>query len=169
MLMFCYGPCMSALTALAVPILLTSTFLAPVAAEQEVSTGPGAIALLEQVGATQTERDITAVRQQGGATLLTDPDTGRVTAAVSRRSALGRALNPIGPGCSYTSLCMRSSSNVPYGYSGTGARSGTWRSISDTRAGDRRSRPEWRGGAMTLSAGEVNYFGRPVTMTRISR
>ncbi|WIB15826.1 hypothetical protein DEJ34_01480 [Curtobacterium sp. MCPF17_050] len=161
---------MLALTALAVPILLASTLLVPpVAPEQEVTTAPAVVARLEQVGATQSEGDIAAVRQQGGATLLTDPDTGQVVAAVSQRSALGRALNPIGPGCSTTSLCMRSSSHVPYGYSGTGSRSGTWKSISDNRAGDRRSRFEWRGGAMTLSAGEVNYFGRPVTMTRISR
>ena len=157
---------------LVVPVLFASALsIGPMAAAQphhETETQQ-VVAVLEQVGAAQTDDDIAAVRQQEGATLLTDPDTGHVVAAVSGRSALGRTVNPIGPGCSTSSLCMRTSSNVPYGYSGTGTRTGTRKSIAENRAGDRRSRFEWVGGSMTLLAGQTNFFGHPVRMSKISR
>jgi hypothetical protein len=77
------------------PLLLPAALLAPPSvAEPEVRSDAVVIALLEQVGETQTDRDIAAIREQEGATLLTDPDTGHVVAAVSPRSKLGRALNP---------------------------------------------------------------------------
>ncbi|WP_420363511.1 hypothetical protein AABM26_03895 [Curtobacterium aetherium] len=117
---------MPAFIPLAITLLVSAAFSAPhPAAAQEVSPDETVTTILRQIGATQTDRDVAAIRRQEGATILTDPDTGQVLAAVSPRSALGRALNPIGPGCSTTSLCMRSSAGVPYGYSGTGARSGT--------------------------------------------
>jgi hypothetical protein len=64
---------------------------------------------------------------------------------------------------------MVSTANVPYGYSGTGTKSGTWSAIKQMQSGDRSSRFEWTTGGLTLGAGQSNYFGSAVTMKKISR
>ncbi|PYY32426.1 hypothetical protein DEJ16_07470 [Curtobacterium sp. MCJR17_055] len=156
-----------------VPLLLITTALpsgaVPSTEAAPPTTSAGVVSALEQIGRTQTASDISAVRAAGGAVLLTDPDTSEVVAAVSAETPLGRALNPVTPGCSTTSLCMRSAANVPYGYSGAGTRTGTWKNIAQMAPGDRRSRFEWTSGGLTLAPGETNIFGRPVTMKKISR
>lgn len=64
---------------------------------------------------------------------------------------------------------MINTSNSPSAYTGTGSLSGTWKNITSAAAYGRSARFTWNGGALTVGTGQINYFGSPVTMTKVSR
>ena len=105
--------------------------------------------------------------RRGNVQALVDPNDGSVLAAF--RSST-RALTPVGPGCTTTSACMTSSTGVPYGLTGSGTKTGTWKNIVRVAAGDRRtSYSASNGAAYNYSAGVTISWSRPVTVVKVSR
>jgi hypothetical protein len=113
----------------------------------------------------QSVQDIDRIVESGlPATVLVDADTGETVAAIAK----ARALSLVGPGCSASSLCM-STGSIPYGFTGTGARTGSWKSIRTVKAGDRRSAFNWNGLQNTYAKGVTVNLTKPVTVTKIQR
>jgi len=99
--------------------------------------------------------------------LYVDARTGEVLAA---EAVADRALNPIGPGCTSTSVCMRSITGTPYGLAGSGTRTGSWKKIISYSTGDRRT-SFWasNGMAYTYRANATVTLNVTVTMTKVQR
>ncbi|SBN63673.1 hypothetical protein GA0004736_2611 [Curtobacterium sp. 9128] len=158
------------ITIAATAIVVTGAAVTPEAAFATTGAeGYAAIdARLAALQETQSTADAERILASGGnVQALVDPDTGEVLAAF-RSSA--RALTPVTPGCTTTSACMTSSSGVPYGYTGSGTRTGSWKNIVRVGAGDRRtSYAASNGAAYNYSAGVTISWARPVTVVKISR
>ncbi|WP_139200643.1 hypothetical protein [Curtobacterium sp. MMLR14_010] len=151
-------------------LVVAGVVVAPQAAFATDATAASAAvhARLSALRETQSPAEAAAILEGGGnVQALVDPDTGAALAAF-RSSA--RALVSVGPGCTTTSACMRSSTGIPYGYTGTGTKSGTWKNIIRVGAGDRRtSYAASNGAAYNYNAGVNIEWARPVTVVKISR
>jgi Ni/Co efflux regulator RcnB len=125
-------------------------------------------ARLAQLAETQSAADAERIMNGGGdVQALVDPDTGQVLAAFRSTS---RSLVSVGPGCTTSSACMNSSTGVPYGYTGSGTKTGTWKNSVRVSAGDRRtSYAASNGAAYNYSAGVTISWSRAVTVVKISR
>lgn len=100
---------LAAVTTVAVAVALAVPSPAS-ASEPSGDAEPGQVSL-ERLGQTQRRAEIDAlVDGTEPVRLLVDATTGRVEAA-ARVDA--RALSPVGPGCTTTSVCMRTISEVP--------------------------------------------------------
>ena len=127
------------LTVLALTVIAAGLMAAPQGASATTADsywGP-IDAKLHSLEGTQSAAAIDQLMAGGGnVQALVDPDTGETLAAFRMSE---RALTPVAPGCSTTSACMVSSTNVPYGYSGSGTRTSKWLNIVRVSAGDRRT------------------------------
>lgn len=129
-------------------------------------------AKLEALVGTQTEAEIHRVEWSGGQVyLLVDGASGTVTAAYKPSSQVHTdALSFSGPGCTSTSLCMTTTSSVPYGYTGTGSLSGSWGPLKRFAAGNREAYINYGGHQYSFPPDGFIVFGsHPVTITRIQR
>lgn len=128
-------------------------------------------AQLELLANYQSAREIARIlRSPGEVEILVDSDTGDVLSAVELDGLiLPFALSPLGPGCTTTSLCMTATTNVPYGYTGTGTLSLTWSSIKQVKTGDRRGAFTWNGIRNEYRANVIANLTTPVTITKIER
>jgi hypothetical protein len=166
---------------LAVASLVAAAFLpsapaaaAPVPLHSSVPAGsaPGDDAVLhelQRLEGTQSIAAIDGILHSGHmVATYTEGTSSTIVAAVDLGPAR-RALSFVGPGCSTDSLCMTNTSNSPRAYTGVGSLSGTWKRIKSGAAYGRDARFTWNGGALTVEAGHINYYGSPVTMTRVSR
>ncbi|MFJ4074420.1 hypothetical protein [Curtobacterium sp. NPDC089991] len=137
-------------------------------AANATTPAPTTLAVLTDLRGTQSHAEIDAV-MQGAAPVeaLADPDTGDILAAMSVRS---RALTPVGPGCTSTSACMLRSSGGPYGLTGTGTKTGTWRGVTGVKSGSRRT-SFWASNGMAYEyrAGASVTWTKAVTVTKVSR
>ncbi|TCK61223.1 hypothetical protein [Curtobacterium sp. PhB136] len=151
-------------------IVVAGIVFAPQAASAAPEANSYAIvdARLAALRGTQSPEAFEKIVDRGGnVQALVDPDSGEVLAAYT---ASTRALTPVTPGCTTTSACMTSSTGVPYGYTGTGTRTGTWKNIVRVAAGDRRtSYSASNGAAYNYSAGVAVSWSKPVTVVKISR
>lgn len=143
----------------------------------QASEGDGSLGAVASSGATdyrarlnelrnvQTRSDIGRIVRNGGPSqLLVDSRSGEVLAAIALPL---RALSSVGPGCSGISLCMCGGS--PYGYTGSGSLSSSWKSIASVSAGDRQSAFVWNGAQRTYGAYATAHLTSPVTITKIQR
>ncbi|GAA1492777.1 hypothetical protein [Curtobacterium herbarum] len=143
--------------ALVAPQSAGATTADPVLTELQTLAGAQSAAEIEQI--VDTGRMIAT---------YTDGTSSTIVAAVELEPG-SRALSFVAPGCSADSLCMINTSNSPTAYTGVGSRTGSWKRITSAAARGRSARFTWGGGALTVGAGQINYFGSPVTMTKISR
>lgn len=150
-------------------LIVAGAIAAPQAAKAEGISGtpqvdPRLTALAGEQSASEAER----VLQAGGdVQALVDPDTGQTLAAFRSSS---RALVSVGPGCTTASACMNSSTGTPYGYTGSGTKTGTWKSIVRVSAGDRRTSYSASNGAeYNYNAGVTVSWTKPVTVVKIAR
>lgn len=141
------------------------------AAPQTTSAGLDYRAQLEAIASTQSPEQIAAIASSGGhVEILVDSGTGRILAAVKPATAVTPfVLSPIGPGCTTTSLCMTTTTNIPYGCSGSGSLTGTWSSIIRVTPGNVSGSFDWNGLRNSFAAGVVVNLTSPVTVTRIAR
>lgn len=144
--------------------------LAPVESAA-VSDAPDYRAELEAIAGTQTPQEIDAIASSGEAVqILVDSATGEVLAALEPEQVMSPfALSPVGPGCTTTSLCMRTTSNVPYGYTGSGSLNGTWGSINKVTPGNVSGAFTWNGLRNAFAANVTANLTSPVTVTKIER
>ncbi len=132
------------------------------------TTASADVAELKSLIGTQSRTQIEAlVDGEAPISLYVDAASGKILAA---RSVAARALNPIGPGCTPTSVCMRSITGTPYGLSGTGTRTGSWKKIIRYSSGDRTT-SFWasNGKAYTYRANSTVNMNVTVTMTKVQR
>ncbi|MBD8583355.1 hypothetical protein IFT90_02150 [Frigoribacterium sp. CFBP 8766] len=113
---------------------------------------------------SQTVAEMAAIEAMAGpgmsVELLTELD-GSTSAAVAVPQRPGtRAITPVGPGCSTTSACITNTSNIHYGYRGTGALKGTWLNVVRLAGGDKSS---------GLWVGNVNYTAQPYKSRTFAR
>jgi hypothetical protein len=165
-----------ATAALATSAVLTAV---PAAAAPADSAGPASaeptpasdpvLAALRQLEGTQSASEIDGIIDSGHMVATYTTGTSSTVVAAVDLGPARRALSFVGPGCSTDSLCMVNTSNAPSAYSGTGSLSGTWKRIKSAAAYGRSARFTWTGGALTVGAGQINSFGSPVTMTKVSR
>ncbi|WFR66293.1 hypothetical protein P9139_15515 [Curtobacterium flaccumfaciens] len=123
---------------------------------------------LEQLSEVQTRAEIDAlVDSTVPVRLLVDAATGRVEAAVPISA---RALTPVGPGCTSTSVCMKTNSGVPYGLTGSGTKTGSWKKIIRISSGDRRT-SFWASNGMAYEyrANSDVVMNVTVTVTKVQR
>ncbi|GGK87603.1 hypothetical protein JOE58_001049 [Curtobacterium luteum] len=133
-------------------------------------------AQLRALSTTQSRAEIDAlVSGTDPVSLYVDAATGEVLAAAPAPDSTvtgvhTRALTPIGPGCTSTSVCMRSISGTPYGLTGTGTRTGTWKKIISYSSGDRET-SFWasNGMAYTYRAYSNVTLNVTVTITKVQR
>lgn len=151
-------------------VVAAGVALSPQAASaaDSASTYQQVDARLATLAQTQSQSEAERILDGGGnVQALVDPNDGSVLAAF--RSST-RALTPVGPGCTTTSACMTSSTGVPYGLTGSGTKTGTWKNIVRVAAGDRRtSYSASNGAAYNYSAGVTISWSRPVTVVKVSR
>lgn len=147
----------------------SSSGLEPVAAERVASRDY--VPYLEYLATHQTEDEIDEVMASGGPVeLLVDSANGEVLAAFDPGTVMTPfALSPVGPGCTSMSLCMTTSSSIPYGYTGTGTTSGTWGSIKQVKTGDRSGAFTWNGIRNAYGANTTANLTTPVTVSKIER
>ncbi|WIB15240.1 hypothetical protein DEJ34_14045 [Curtobacterium sp. MCPF17_050] len=124
---------------------------------------------LQELEGTQSSAEIDRIVDSGHLVATYTAGTSSTIVAAVDLGPAQRALSFVGPGCSTDSLCMTNTSNSPSAYTGTGSLSGTWKRITSAAAYGRKARFTWDGGALTVEAGHVNYFGAPVTMKKVSR
>lgn len=101
--------------------------------------------------------------------LLVDGSTGKTISAIEVEAGTAPlALSPLSPGCSTTSLCMLGA--YPYGYVGTGVKTGSWKNITRVQTGDRTGVFDWNGirNAYGKNTG-VNLTNGIFNITRIER
>lgn len=155
-----------AATALVIAAIAVTPHTASAAEQPNASAAIDA--RLSALRGTQSPAEAEAILEGGGnVQALVDPETGAVLAAF--RSST-RALTPVTPGCTPTSACMKTSTGIPYAYTGTGTRTGTWKNIISVGAGDRRtSYTASNGAAYNYNKGVTIRWGSPVTVVKISR
>ena len=123
---------------------------------------------MERLSDTQSRAEIDAlVNGTAPVRLLVNAATGTVEAAAPINA---RALTPVGPGCTQSSACMRTNSGVPYGLTGTGTKTGSWKKIIRVSAGDRRT-SFWASNGMAYEyrAGSDVVMNVTVTITKVQR
>ncbi|MDD1385452.1 MULTISPECIES: hypothetical protein [Curtobacterium] len=167
------GVALGLAVAIAVPTMASAA--TGLEATPTVSNAPNTAqydAQLQALAGTQTEAEIHQVEWSGGQVyLLVDGATGKVTAAYKPNSRVHTdALSFSSPGCTSTSLCMTTTSSVPYGYTGTGSLSGRWGPLKRFAAGDREAYINYGGHQYSFPPDGFIVFGsHPVTITRIQR
>lgn len=127
--------------------------------------------LLEDLSKTQTDDEIENIIAAGGPVeLLVETETGEVLAALNPSTVLSPfAITPVGPGCSTTSLCMTNTSNIPYGYQGTGSLNGTWASTKQYKTGNRSGAFTYNGLRWAHASLTTINLTSPATITKIER
>ncbi|MCJ1713807.1 hypothetical protein MT346_06430 [Curtobacterium sp. VKM Ac-2922] len=151
-------------------IVAAGLVIAPQAANATAATSPPqeVSIRLAVLATTQSPAEAERILTGGGSVeALVDPDTGRVLAAFRSTE---RALASVGPGCTTASACMNSSTGTPYGYTGSGTKTGTWRNIVRVSAGDRRTSYSASNGAgYNYNPGVSVSWSKPVTVVKIAR
>lgn len=159
--------------ALAVPT--TASASTGLQATPTVSNAPDPSAYdaqLHALAGTQSDAEIHRIEWSGGKVyLLVDGDSGKVTAAYKPSTRVHTlALSFSSPGCTSTSLCMVTTSSVPYGYTGTGTLTGSWGPLKSFAAGNREAYFNYGGKQYSLPPdGFISFAGHPKTITRIQR
>ena len=147
--------------------------LQPVSSATSSASGGDYTDQLEKLVGTQSPNEIHAIATSGGKVqVLVDSSTGKVIAALkpATNPFTGMALSPVGPGCTLTSLCMKTTSNLPYGYTGTGSLSGTWSPIHSVTGGDHAARfTQSSGLRIAYAAGVTATYTTSVTIVLIER
>jgi len=144
---------------------------APLAANAAGGGGAGSapsVSALERLSETQSRAEIDAlVDSTVPVSLLVDAETGTVQAAAPIST---RALTPIGPGCTADSVCMRTNTGVPYGLSGSGTKTGSWKKVLRISSGDRTT-SFWASNGMAYEyrARSNIVMNVTVTITKVQR
>lgn len=99
---------------------------------------------LIELSKVQTPEQIDAVLETGTQVApvegLMDPTTGEVLAAFVPESTIStRAITSVGPGCTTSSFCMKTTTNIPLGYTGTGILLHSWSNIKSFSTGDQKA------------------------------
>ncbi|PZF61938.1 hypothetical protein DEJ33_15565 [Curtobacterium sp. MCPF17_047] len=150
----------------AASVIDTPAAAAAAAAAQEADPVLSALQALE---GKQSAAEIDRIVDTGHVVATyTEGTSSTIVAAVDLGPA-SRGLSFVAPGCSADSLCVMNTSNSPSASTGVGSLTGTWNRIKSAAARGRNARFTWSGGALTVGAGQINYFGSPVTMTKASR
>lgn len=161
--------------AIAIAVPATASAATGLRASPTVSDAPDTAqydAQLRALVGTQTDAEIHQLEWSGGRVyLLVDGTSGKVTAAYKPSARVHTdALSFSGPGCTSTSLCMTTTSSVPYGYTGTGSLSGSWGPLKRFAAGNREAYINYGGHQYSFPPDGFIVFGsHPVTITRIQR
>lgn len=126
---------------------------------------------LQELSGTQSKAEIGEIVDSGQpAEVLADPNSGSIVSAVYVGSDVSpKALKPVGPGCTTTSYCMKTFSGTHLGWSGTGAKTGTWKSIVYATPGSVAGSVTTTQYKWTLNAKVGINFTSMVTVKRISR
>ncbi|WP_041582773.1 hypothetical protein [Xylanimonas cellulosilytica] len=173
---------MVALALLAIPVGVANAVTAPDGTDSNpvmsATRGSAEVrTVLEDLAETQSAEQVAAIYDSGvPAEFLWDPEANEFLAAVEIAPTISTfAITALGPGCATGSVCMRNSSNLHYGYIGTGTLSGTWNSINYMYAGNLTTRFTYKNGTGTqtveLKAGvSATLSGTDmVTVTRLAR
>lgn len=125
-------------------------------------------ALVDLAG-TQSDDVISRAMESGvPVEVLWDTDAGGVIAAVEVEPGRStRAISMLGPGCSSTSVCLKTP--TPHGYAGTGTLSGKWNNVSYLFAGtDRATRFYFTGSSQSVEL-RPSVSLRPVSNLSINK
>ena len=97
-------------------------------------------------GATTDPDKVKEIDESGApATVVVDPDNGKIVAAKLETTISAHKISIVGPGCSAASgyFCMRGSNY--YGFKGTGSLSGKWKSIKWFHTGNKQGAVRYGG------------------------
>lgn len=153
--------------------------LPPVDPTVPVSQGE-ASSVLARLRGTQTETEITTIMNSPGPSIgLVDRDTRALVAAVRLRpgprvpEARGSPwlLQPTGPGCATTDVCLtvRTAPRTFLGFHGRGALDGRWVNVGTIFAGDARTTFVTNMGTWDLDPGKQLEFDNTVTVIQLHR
>ncbi|WP_181270617.1 hypothetical protein [Brevibacterium sediminis] len=122
-------------------------------------------------GATTDPDQVKKIDESGvPATVVVDPDDGKVVAAKGESGISAHKISIVGPGCSAASgfFCMRGANY--YGFKGTGTKTGKWKSIRWYHTGNKQGTVKYNGKWQTWSPkNRAVQLTKKVTVTGLKR